>query len=65
MPSLSFAEVNRLTFEEFITTISNAIELCPWGAETIWTNVPFSDIHNLSSAFNKFIDNHLPESGKC
>lgn len=63
MPLLSIAEVNQLPFEEFIQIFGNVVEHCSLCAAAVWRNCPFSNIQNLSSAFNEFMDN-LPMIGK-
>lgn len=63
MPPLSIAEVNQLSFEDFIQKFGNVVEHCSLCAAAVWRNGPYSNIQNLSSAFNEFMDN-LSMTGK-
>ena len=59
---MQLSEANSLSFEEFISTFDNVIELCPLVAAAVWPQRPFSDLQNFQQAIESFID-ALPLEG--
>ena len=60
---LSIEEVNKLSYEEFVTRLGSLFEQTPLVAASVWAYRPFESRDHLYDALCKFID-QLPRAGK-
>lgn len=50
------AEVNSLSYEDFIDTFGNVVEKCPLIAAVVWERRPFRSVQDMQTVFEKTID---------
>ena len=60
---ISITEVNKLSYEDFISKFGNVVEHCSLCAAAVWRNRPFKTLECLKSSISEFLD-QLPFSGK-
>ncbi|KPP62806.1 2-oxo-4-hydroxy-4-carboxy-5-ureidoimidazoline decarboxylase-like [Scleropages formosus] len=60
---MDIGTVNSLSYEDFVDVFGNIVEKCPLVAAAVWSQRPFSNLAQMETAVNDFIDS-LTVSGK-
>uniref|UniRef100_A0AAY4AM98 2-oxo-4-hydroxy-4-carboxy-5-ureidoimidazoline decarboxylase n=1 Tax=Denticeps clupeoides TaxID=299321 RepID=A0AAY4AM98_9TELE len=60
---MDIAQLNSLSYEDFVDVLGNVVERCPLVAAAVWSGRPFASVSELEGRIHQFLDS-LPESGK-